>query len=341
MASSEKSNRGQETPTGRKRADEPTDKRKPPVRFSGQQDIQLLHEVVSLNPFKDAPPTTVWASISRNLEDVLVISPRRCRERTLLMLDQYIKGDLTSLKRFCTEDEFVIKDELLQQVFEQYMSGPGGYSTRLGFGMVPALNAANAQDEEEVEAEEEKEDGDDAFDLYKGHAVLEDDVTPEQSDSGESSSEAEGNDAEQPDSPKRPRLTRDYIYIEEVKSAVASAADKESAPSASPDADCVARGRHASKPTVGASEFPLQVVTYLLSLEAKEAEAREHDVTIRREELQLEKARLRLGEEKLALEKARFDMERQEREVRLHAAMQERTVFMEVLMNVFSNGHVF
>ncbi|XP_077551638.1 uncharacterized protein LOC144165712 [Haemaphysalis longicornis] len=337
MASSEKENGGQETPTGRKSSDEPTDKRKRPLRFSGQQDIQLLQEVISLNPFKDTPPTTAWASISRNLESVLDISSRRCRERTILMLDQYIKGDLASLQRFCTKDEFTIKEQLLQQVLQQYESGAGGYSTRIGSGMVSSLNTANSQEEE----------GDDDFDLYKPRVILEEEVTPEPSDNGErertstTSSESEDkDDEEQGSSPKRPRLSEDDVLLEEIKAAAAAMVAEERArfPSAGGDGAEGDTGRRPGGPPLGALEFPVKVVTYLLSCQAKEARARERHLKIRREELQMEKARLRLEEDKLALERARFEIERQERELRLRSEMQERTIFMEVLKKVFSNG---
>ncbi|KAH7946244.1 hypothetical protein HPB49_021884 [Dermacentor silvarum] len=292
--------------------DEPTDKRKRPLRFSGQQDIQLLQEVVSLNPFKDTPPTTAWASISRNLESVLSISSRRCRERTILMLDQYIKGDLASLQRFCTKDEFAVKEQLLQQ----------------------APQAAAAQ-----------EDDDDDFDLYKPRVILQEESTPEHSDSLEPSSEHDKDD-QQDQSPKRPRLTEDEVLIEEIKAAAAAAAAAAAEEGAANDEAAVVaaegntttiEARHVARSIV-AGDFPMQVITFLLTRQAKEAQVRERELKIRREEVQLEKARLRLQEDKLALERARFEIERQERELRLRSELQERTVFMEVLKKVFSNG---
>lgn len=341
MASLEKENADQETPTGRKSADEPTDKRKRPLRFSGQQDIQLLQEVVSLNPFKDTPPTTAWASISRNLENVLAISSRRCRERTILMLDQYIKGDLASLQRFCTKEEFVIKEQLLQQVLQQYESGAGGYSTRIGSGMVSALNTANAQEEEE----------DEDYDLYKPRVILQEEVTPEASDgcdrdhTSTSSSESDDKEDEQPgSSSKRPRLNEDDVLLEEIKAAAAAAAAENRALSAGADGDTVAEGDTGPRPvmpSLGALEFPLRAITLLLNAQVKEARVRERSIKLRREEMQMEKRRLRLEEDKLALERARFEIERQERELRLRSEMQERTIFMEVLKKVFTNGHVF
>ncbi|KAH9368757.1 hypothetical protein HPB48_004776 [Haemaphysalis longicornis] len=331
-------------------SDEPTDKRKRPLRFSGQQDIQLLQEVISLNPFKDTPPTTAWASISRNLESVLDISSRRCRERTILMLDQYIKGDLASLQRFCTKDEFTIKEQLLQQVLQQYESGAGGYSTRIGSGMVSSLNTANSQEEE----------GDDDFDLYKPRVILEEEVTPEPSDNGErertstTSSESEDkDDEEQGSSPKRPRLSEDDVLLEEIKAAAAAMVAEERArfPSAGGDGAEGDTGRRPGGPPWApwssqcqGGHLPAQLPgqrstgTQTLPYISNAVTARERHLKIRREELQMEKARLRLEEDKLALERARFEIERQERELRLRSEMQERTIFMEVLKKVFSNG---
>ncbi|XP_065302004.1 uncharacterized protein [Dermacentor albipictus] len=334
MASADKNNGTPETPAGRRNGDEPTDKRKRPLRFSGQQDIQLLQEVVSLNPFKDTPPTTAWASISRNLENVLSISSRRCRERTILMLDQYIKGDLASLQRFCTKDEFAVKEQLLQQVLQQYEGGAGGYSSRIGTGVAAAPQAAAAQ-----------EDDDDDFDLYKPRVILQEESTPERSESLEPSSEHDKDD-QQDQSPKRPRLTEDEVLIEEIKAAAAAAAAAAEEGVANDEAAMVAadgstaatiEARHVARSIV-AGDFPMQVITFLLTRQAKEAQVRERELKIRREEVQLEKARLRLQEDKLALERARFEIERQERELRLRSELQERTVFMEVLKKVFSNG---
>lgn len=342
MASADKTSSAPETPTSRKNNDESTDKRKRPLRFSGQQDIQLLREVVSLNPFKDTPPTTAWASISRNLESVLSISSRRCRERTILMLDQFIKGDVASLQRFCTRDEFAVKEQLLQQVLQQYESGAGGYSSRIGGGLVsnvPPTAATGAHDEDE-----------DDFDLYKPRVILQEDSTPEHSagDSLEPSSEPDRDDRPE-HSPKRPRLTEDEALIEEIKAAAAAAAaavtpEESTAAAAAIVESTVAEARHdVGRPVVAAAaaaagDFPMQVVTFLLTRQAKEAQVRERDLKIRREELQLEKARLRLQEDKLALEKARFEIERQERELRLRSELQERSVFMEVLKKVFNSG---
>ncbi|XP_077485425.1 uncharacterized protein LOC144095628 [Amblyomma americanum] len=294
--------------------------------------------VVSLNPFKDTPPTTAWASISRNLENVLRISSRRCRERTILMLDQFIKGDLASLQRFCTKDEFAVKEQLLQQVLQQYESGAGGYSSRIGGGLVsnvPAVAATGAPDEDDIE-------------LYKPRVILQEDSTPEHSaaDSLELSSEPDKDDRPE-HTPKRPRLTEDEVLIEEIKAAAAAAAaavtpEESTAAVAAMVESTVAEARHdAGRAVVAAGaavDFPMQAVTFLLTRQAKEAQVRERELKIRREEVQLEKARLRLQEEKLTLEKARFEIERQERELRLRSELQERTVFMEVLKRVFSNG---
>ncbi|XP_040360967.1 uncharacterized protein LOC121048564 [Ixodes scapularis] len=280
--------------------DLPSDKRKRPLRFAGQHDIQLLQEVVNLNPFKDTPPTTAWASISRNLESVLAISSRRCRERTILMLDQFIKGDYPSLQRFCTKEEFAVKEQLLQQVLQQYESGAGGYSSRIG---IVASGTAAPHDDN---------DDDDDFDLDKirPRVILQEELTPEHSPSPESDSE---HDRDEEASPvKRARTTEDDHLLETIRST--------------------------ARMGNGAADFPTQVVTFLLSRQLRESALRDRELRIRREEVQLERAKLRLQEDKLSLEKARFEIERQERELRLRSEIQERAVFMEVLKKVFSNG---
>ncbi|XP_075748061.1 uncharacterized protein LOC142813980 isoform X2 [Rhipicephalus microplus] len=333
MASTEKGNGTTEVAAGQKNGDEPADKRKRPLRFSGQQDIQLLQEVVSLNPFKDTPPTTAWAAISRNLDSVLKISSRRCRERTILMLDQYIKGDLASLQRFCTKDELAVKEQLLHQVMQQYESGAGGYSSRIGSGVSTVPQAAAVQ-----------EDDNEDFDLYRPRIILHEDSTPEHSDSHELSSEQDRDDKQELFL-KRPRLMDDEVLIEEMRvaaaaTAAAAAAEDGAAEAAVKAADGIsaaAESHHVAR-YAGAGDFPMQVITYLLTRQAKEAQVRERELKIRQEEVQLEKARLKLQEDNLALEKARFEIERQEREQRLRSELQDRSVFMEVLKKVFSNG---
>lgn len=59
------------------------------------------------------------------------------------MIDQYIKGDMESLKRFCTEDEVPIKKRLLEEVLVQFEIGCIAYEDRISSGMVMAQNAAN------------------------------------------------------------------------------------------------------------------------------------------------------------------------------------------------------
>lgn len=267
------------------------------MRFSGQHDIQLLQEVVNLNPFKDTPPTTTWASISKNLEHMFMISSRRCRERTILMLDQYIKGDYPSLQRFCTKEEFQVKEQLLQKVLQQYEDGAGGYSSRIGGGFVAATAAA---------AEEDNDAEEDDFDLDKirPRVILHEESTPEHYGSRQGGSEHEQNG----NPCKRPRLADDETLIDEI----------------------MAAANQDGRPT----DFPTQVISFLLSRQAKEMRVRERELRLRRDELELEKAKLKLQEDRLALEKARFEIERQERELRLRSEKQERAVFMEVIKKV-------
>ncbi|KAH6936267.1 hypothetical protein HPB50_015197 [Hyalomma asiaticum] len=308
---------------------EETDKRKRPMRFSGQHDIRLLQEVVSLNPFKDTPPTTTWASISKNLEHMFAISSRRCRERTILMLDQFIKGDYPSLQRFCTSEEFSIKEQLLTQVLQQYEDGAGGYSTRIGGGYVTAAAAA-AEDEE-----------DDDFDpdRIRPRVILQEDSTSEPYTARQGSVEREVNGASarepqgsstSPPTAKRPRPS------------AGGPSPFSGNGRATPTDDDGALEEYAVSAAMGdaanGTDFPSRVVSFLVSRQVKEMRVREKELKLRREELELERAKLKLQEDRLALEKARFEIERQERELRLRSEKQERTLFMEVLKRVVSSG---
>lgn len=301
---------------------EETDKRKRPIRFSGQHDIRLLQEVVNLNPFKDTPPTTTWASISKNLEHLFIISSRRCRERTILLLDQFIKGDYPSLQRFCTKEEFAVKEQLLQQVLQQYEDGAGGYSSRIGGGFVTAAAAAAEEDEDDEEFDLEK---------IRPRVILQEDSQAE----SYTSRQGGGNELEQNGTSsskehavhtKRQRLAEPSPFAPAGSNGVASEDDT------GPDEPTMALG------DVKPADFPSQVVTFLLSRQAKEMHVREKELKLRREELDLERAKLKLQEDRLALEKARFEIERQERELRLRSEKQERTLFMEVLKRVVSSG---
>ncbi|XP_077519376.1 uncharacterized protein LOC144129242 isoform X2 [Amblyomma americanum] len=316
---------------------EETDKRKRPMRFSGQHDIRLLQEVVSLNPFKDTPPTTTWASISKNLEHLFMISSRRCRERTILLLDQFIKGDYPSLQRYCTKEEFAIKEQLLQQVLQQYEDGAGGYSSRIGGGFVTAAAAA---------ADEEEDDDDFDPEKIRPRVILQEDSTSDVYTARQGGSELEQQtqngtpSAKEHTAPsaKRARMTAPSAF------SISSNANGNGNDAGinggltDDDGGLEELAMAAAMGDVKAADFPSQVVSFLLTRQAKEMHVREKELKLRREELDLERAKLKLQEDRLALEKARFEIERQERELRLRSERQERTLFMEVLKRVVSSG---
>lgn len=75
--------------------------RKTQVRFSSKDDINLLKEVLSENPFTDK---SKWNNIAENLkenaEKVFSVDARRVRERTQLLLQQFKTENIEALKRF-------------------------------------------------------------------------------------------------------------------------------------------------------------------------------------------------------------------------------------------------
>ncbi|XP_041838003.1 uncharacterized protein si:dkey-45d16.4 isoform X2 [Melanotaenia boesemani] len=97
--------------------------RKRQVRFSARHDIILLREVIAQNPFASKEPGRIWARVGEIItatlqEENFEVDARRCRERTMLLLDYYKKQDFPSLRRFGTERLYAQKEDLLHEVLE-------------------------------------------------------------------------------------------------------------------------------------------------------------------------------------------------------------------------------
>ncbi|KAM4595115.1 uncharacterized protein V3H82_002658 [Fundulus diaphanus] len=97
--------------------------RKRQVRFSARHDIILLREVIAQNPFGSKEPGRMWARVGEIItaalqEENFEVDARRCRERTMLLLDYYKKQDFPSLRRFGTEKLYAQKEDLLHEVLE-------------------------------------------------------------------------------------------------------------------------------------------------------------------------------------------------------------------------------
>ncbi|XP_062571682.1 trichohyalin-like [Saccostrea cucullata] len=87
--------------------------RKKQFRFSEQDDIKLLREVISRNPFKERGK---WADISSVISRN--IDARRVRERTLLLIDQRKKFNSSSLKKSGVDETYGEKEMLLDEIIE-------------------------------------------------------------------------------------------------------------------------------------------------------------------------------------------------------------------------------
>ena len=66
--------------------------KKKPFRFSANQEIILLREVLANDPYASSVPGKEWDNIAIASE-LKVLSGRRCRERTSLLLSYYRKED--------------------------------------------------------------------------------------------------------------------------------------------------------------------------------------------------------------------------------------------------------
>lgn len=67
----------------------------------------LLREVIVQNPFKSKETGRSWAHVGEIITAALQdenfeVDARRCRERTMLLLDYYKKQDFASLRRYRT-----------------------------------------------------------------------------------------------------------------------------------------------------------------------------------------------------------------------------------------------
>jgi len=66
--------------------------RKKQFRFGVESDISLLRQVLCENPFANG-----WDTVSAGL--MLPVDARRCRERTMLLIEQHRKENTINLKK--------------------------------------------------------------------------------------------------------------------------------------------------------------------------------------------------------------------------------------------------
>ncbi|XP_062578388.1 uncharacterized protein LOC134240297 [Saccostrea cucullata] len=89
--------------------------RKKQVRFSDQNDIKLLREVLSKNPFEEK---SKWAEIASKLP--MDVDTRRVRERTLLLIEQRRKHNKSSLKKSGVDEEYGEKENLMDEAIDLF-----------------------------------------------------------------------------------------------------------------------------------------------------------------------------------------------------------------------------
>uniref|UniRef100_A0A8W8P295 Uncharacterized protein n=1 Tax=Magallana gigas TaxID=29159 RepID=A0A8W8P295_MAGGI len=87
--------------------------RKKQFRFSEQDDIKMLREVISRNPFKDRGK---WLEISLALP--MSVDARRVRERTVLLMEQRRKANSSSLKKSGVDEVYGEKEILLDEILD-------------------------------------------------------------------------------------------------------------------------------------------------------------------------------------------------------------------------------
>ncbi|XP_077553988.1 uncharacterized protein LOC144168871 [Haemaphysalis longicornis] len=87
------------------------------ARFTVEDDINLLKEICAENPFKD---TKAWPVIVKNTEAGTnrIFTVRTIRNRSDLLLAQFVHEDRTNLKRSGTEEQYDEKYHLLQDTLD-------------------------------------------------------------------------------------------------------------------------------------------------------------------------------------------------------------------------------
>lgn len=87
------------------------------LRFTVQEDIWLLREIVSVNPYEESAR---WIAICDTLNRVSgqAFTSRGCRERTERLLTLFKQRDMANLRKSGTDEQYSEKKALLKEVAE-------------------------------------------------------------------------------------------------------------------------------------------------------------------------------------------------------------------------------
>lgn len=98
------------------------------MRFSARHDILLLREVIAQNPFCSKESGRIWARVGEIItaalqDESFEVDSRRCRERTMLLLDYYKKQDFPSLRRLVKTGQKLTLDIHTQESTQGLIGG--------------------------------------------------------------------------------------------------------------------------------------------------------------------------------------------------------------------------
>ncbi|KAG9350397.1 hypothetical protein JZ751_026757 [Albula glossodonta] len=262
-----------------------TTPRKRQVRFSARHDIMLLREVIAQNPFSSKEPGRIWARVGGIItaalqDESFEVDARRCRERTMLLLDYYKKQDFASLRRFGTERLYAQKEDLLHEVLE--LEAEKGL---LGSG-------DNKYQDEELRKRAKEElvlPEQDTINEELRKRALEDLVLPEQD-----------------------KLS--VMPSQTVPPAVPPVSDPEEQEELVEIAAPTAK-----RPCQCCCQTYSEILSFLEKRSEAEQRLREEEMAMRREELEIQRSKIALERERLGAERKererRFELESQERQV--------------------------
>ncbi|XP_062304425.1 uncharacterized protein si:dkey-45d16.4 isoform X1 [Osmerus eperlanus] len=258
--------------------------RKRQVRFSARHDILLLREVIAQNPFCSKESGRIWARVGEIITTALQdenfeVDARRCRERTMLLLDYYKKQDFPSLRRFGTDRLYAQKEDLLHEVLELEAEK----------GLLASGESAKYQEEE----------------LRK--RALEELSAPEQDKPNIISMQT----VPPPDLHHAPPPSS--------LAAVPATPGPEEEPEEQEELADLSSAPMAKRPCQCCCQTYSEILSFLEKRYEAEQRLREEELSLRREELEVQRSKIALERERLGADRKererRFELESQERQV--------------------------
>ncbi|KAM7291995.1 hypothetical protein ISCGN_025281 [Ixodes scapularis] len=303
-------------------------------RFAITDDILLLHEVVALNPLRNA---TQWTAVTDNLNAATgrSFTVRSVRERCDLLLGHFRREDRSNLRKSGTEEQYTVKEQLLQEISD--LAHEFGYLPKVlprSSSAVASSTAGTAAGQVSIQRVSA------SADQRAGLAIRE---AATASGSAAAAAVATGQAAAERDENGDAQSPARRLLLQMCESGDQPAiVTRDPAVNAASNDDCSSQNENVVSPTCDTSRIsaspprkrrPLvrgkaprsDVVAFLDKRDTNERVLKER-------QLNLEERRLALEEKRLALDQRKFDEEAQGRAEERHLQAEEKRLLLEVLL---------